>query len=190
MSFLGEAGFYRKIFPHYAHISAALTDCLTKKHTKFAWSSEAEAAFLDIKSRLSSAPILRPPDFMRPFHLAVDASDVATSAVLFQSTDGTDHPICYFSRKLDVHQRRYSTVEKEALALLPAVRNFSVNFGQSSTCVYTDHNPLVFLNRMANHNAKLLRWSLELQQYNLTIRHIAGKRNILPDILSRPSTLV
>jgi hypothetical protein len=188
MSFLGEAGFYRKIFPHYAHISPALTDCLTKKHTKFAWSSEAEAAFLDIKSRLSSAPILRPPDFMRPFHLAVDASDVATSAVLFQSTDGTDHPICYFSRKLDVHQRRYSTVEKEALALLPRCGIF---------LLILDRVQLVFIritirwfNRMANHNAKLLRWSLELQQYNLTIRHIAGKRNILPDILSRPSTLV
>ena len=152
------------------------------------WTAEAEKVFLDLKSRLASRPILRPPDYKLPFHLAVDASNVAVSGVLFQIIDEIEHPICYFSRKLNKHQRNYSTVEKEALALVLATRAFSVYFGSTPVRVYTDHNPLVFLNRMANHNQKLLRWSLELQTYNIEIIHRSGRENVLPDLLSRPSS--
>ena len=91
------------------------------------------------------------------------------------------------SRKLNEHQRKYSIVEKEALALLIAVRAFSVYFGFSQVKVYRDHSPLQFLNRMAPHNAKLLRWSLELQLFGLEVIHRPGKQNLLPDVLSRPS---
>jgi hypothetical protein len=153
----------------------------------FEWSKEAEAAFLDLKSRLGSRPILRPPNFTLPFAIAVDASNMAIGAYLFQTVDGIEHPICYYSKKLDVHQQKYSTVEKEALGLVLAVRTFSVYFGSTLVKVYTDHNPLVFLHKMSNHNQKLLRWSLELQQYSLEIIHRAGKDNLIPDILSRAS---
>ena len=51
--------------------------------------------------------------------------------------------------------------------------------------VFTDHNPLVFINRMKNNNQRLLRWSLALQEYNLEIKHIKGKENIMADALSR-----
>ena len=185
-SFLGLAGYYRKYIPHYSEISSKLTDLL-RKGAKFEWTPEAEQAFLDLKSRLASRPILKPPDYDLPFHLAIDASNIACGAALFQQIGDTEHPICYLSRKLDKHQQHYSTVEKEALALLLAVRAFSVYFGSTPVRVYTDHNPLVFLHRMANHNQKLLRWSLELQHYNLEIVHRAGKDNLLPDVLSRPS---
>jgi len=60
---------------------------------------------------------LRLLDYSLPFCLAVDASDLAIGATLFQVVDGLEHPICFFSRKLDAHQKRYSTVEKEALSL-------------------------------------------------------------------------
>ena len=100
---------------------------------------------------------------------------------------GLNNPYVFLSRKLNAHQRKYSTVEKEALALLTAVRTFSVYFGSSVVTVYTDHSPLQFLERMAPHNAKLLRWSIELQQYSLEIRHRSGKNNLFPDILSRPT---
>ena len=112
---------------------------------------------------------------------------MAIGAYLFQTVDGIEHPICYYSKKLDVHQRKYSTVEKEALGLVLAVRTFSVYFGSNLVKVYTDHNPLVFLHKMSNHNQKLLRWSLELQQYSLEIIHRAGKDNLVPGILSRAS---
>ena len=135
----------------------------------------------------TTQPILRPPDFSNPFSLAVDASDVAIGAVLFQEVDEIEHPICYFSKKLDCHQKRYSTVEKEALGLILSVRAFSVYFGSTPVRVYTDHSPLQFLQRMSAHNQKLLRWSLELDQYNLDVRHRPGKDNIFPVLLSRPA---
>ena len=98
-----------------------------------------------------------------------------------------EHPVCYYSKRLNVHQQRYSTVEEEALALLLATRNFTVYFGAHPVTVYTDHSPLQFLKTMGNFNQKLLSWSLELQQYNLNIVHRAGTKNLIPDTLSRPS---
>jgi len=186
-SYLGLAGYYRKFIPHYAHIAATLTNLL-RKNASFKWSEETEAAFLDLKSRLASRPILRPPDFTLPFAVAVDASDIAIGAVLFQTIDGIEHPVCYYSRRLNVHQHNYSTVEKEAFALLMAMRNFGVYFDNKPVTVYSDHSPLQFLHKMANHNQKLLRWALELQQFSMTIVHRPGSKNLIPDILSRPSS--
>src|SRR6218665_2698265 len=97
-----------------------------------------------------------------------------------------EHLVCYISRKLRVHEKNYSTIEKEALALLTAVWACSVYFGSSPVFVYTDHSPLQFLETMANHNQKLLRWKLELQQFNFGFRHRPGRANFLPDFLSRP----
>jgi len=171
--------------PNYAQTSAVLSDLL-KKGSRFAWTKEADAAFLHLKSRLATQPVLRPPDYSLPFCLSVDASDLAIGATLFQVVDGLEHPT-FFSRKLDAHQKRYSTIEKEALSLVLAVRYFSVYFGTGVVTVYTDHNPRVFLQRMANHNQKLLRGSLELQQYNFNVVHRAGKDNLLADLLSRGS---
>ena len=51
--------------------------------------------------------------------------------------------------------------------------------------VYIDHNPLVFISKMKNHNQRLLRWSLALQEYNLEIRHVKGRDNVIADTLSR-----
>jgi len=112
---------------------------------------------------------------------------LAVVACLFQVVEDLEHPICYLSRKLNKHQRNYSTVEKEAFGLLFATRALSVYIGSSPVTVYTDHSPLQFLQRMSNYNQKLLRWNLELQEYNLTIKHRSGRDNILPDLLSRPS---
>jgi len=132
--FLGLAGYYRKFVTHFAYISAALSDLL-KKSTKFVWTVEAKRAFLDLKSRLATQPILRPPDFSQPLLLAVDASSMAIGAVLLQEVDGIEHPICYYSKKLDGHQKNY-TVEKETLGLILAVRTFSVLRVLSSTGVH------------------------------------------------------
>jgi len=60
--------------------------------------------------------------FCPTLSLAVDASDMAIGAVLIQEVDGIEHPICYYSKKLNCHQKRYSTMEKEVLGLILAVR--------------------------------------------------------------------
>jgi hypothetical protein len=116
------------------------------------WNDEAQSSFLEIKSLLASEPILRPPDFYKPFQIGVDASDLAIGAVLGQLDGEMFHPVCYFSKRLNIHQSRYSTIEKECFALLSAVRMFSVYFSGTPVLVYTDHNPLQYLHKMSNHN--------------------------------------
>jgi len=180
------AEYFRRFIPHFAQIAACLTNIL-RKGSKFLWTAEADSAFIDLKSRLASKPILMPPDFSKPFAIAVDASDLAIGANLFQTVDGIEHPVCYYSKRLNSHQQNYATVEKEAFALISAVRVFNIYFGTHPVTVYSDHSPLQFLKKMSNHNQKLLRWSLELQEYNLEILHRPGCKNLIPDILSRPS---
>lgn len=134
------------------------------------------------------APVLAAPVYDRTFKLAVDASDVGAGAVLLQDgLDGVEHPVCYFSKKFQKHQKAYSTIEKEALALVLALNNFEVYIGSSSypITVYTDHNPLIFIHRMRNSNQRLMRWALFVQAFNLDMKHVAGKNNVLADAMSR-----
>ncbi|KAK4296090.1 hypothetical protein Pmani_031391 [Petrolisthes manimaculis] len=102
-----------------------------------------------------------------------------------EGEDQVLHPVAFFSYKLKTYQRSYATIEKEALALLMSLEHFKVYVGQSPVTVYTDHNPLVFLERMKLNNQRLLRWSITLQLYNLVIRHIKGTDNLIADALSR-----
>jgi len=185
--YLGMVGYYRKFCKNFADIVLPLTD-LTKQNMPFVWSEDCQRAFDSIKAIMSSHPVLMSPNFDLKFSLAVDSSDRAAGAVLLQSdSQGIDHPVCYFSKKYDKHQQRYATVEKEALALMLALQHFEVYLAVTSdpVTVYTDHNPLTFINRLKTKNQRLLRWSLILQEYNLEIVHIKGIDNVLADVLSR-----
>lgn len=99
------------------------------------------------------------------------------------------HPVSFMSSKFTIYQRHYPTIEKQTLALLMALEKFAVYLDNSEEeiVVYSDHNPLQFVNRMKNKNQRLSRWCLALQPYNLKILHIKGKENVLADMLSRPS---
>ena len=186
MRFLGMAGYYRRFCCNFSLVTAPLTNLL-KKNVKYEWTPTCQAAFQKVKAMLSSYPILMAPDFHKPFLLMVDVSDNGAGVVLMQQDEkGIEHPVSYFSRKYDVHQKKYSTIEKEALALLLALQHFDVylNTVQFPITVYTDHNPLVFVNKMKNNNQRLLRWCLCFQEYDLSIQHIRGRENVIADALS------
>ena len=187
MRFLGMAGYYRKFCCNFADVVFPLTNLL-RKNVKFEWNEECSQSFERIKAMLGCSPVLAAPDFSKPFKLATDASDVGVGAVLLQEDgEGMDHPVSYFSKKLARHQLNYSTIEKEALALILALQNFQVYVDSATrpTIVYTDHNPLVFIQRMKNQNQRLARWSLALQEFDVEIRHIKGTDNLVADALSR-----
>ena len=107
--------------------------------------------------------------------------------MLQEDDNGVDHPVCYFSKKFNKHQKHYSTVEKECLSLILALQQFEVFLisSYSPIVVFSDHNPLTFIHKIINKNQMLLRWSLLVQEYNLDIKHIRGRDNIIPDALSR-----
>ncbi|KAL2088699.1 hypothetical protein ACEWY4_015598 [Coilia grayii] len=184
--FLGMAGYYRAFCKNFSAVVAPLTDLLSPK-VPYVWSEQCSRAFENLKSLLIAAPVLSAPDFSKSFLLAVDACDYGAGAVLLQpGVDGINHPVCYFSKKFSHPQRSYSTIEKEALALVLAVQHFEVYLGASQNIiVYTDHDPLKFLWRMRNANQRLMRWSLILQPFNLEIKHIRGTDNVVADALSR-----
>lgn len=183
--FLGAVGFYRKYIRNFSELALPLTELL-KKNVRFHWSDKCESAFQHLKNVLSSQPVLAAPNFEVPFRLAVDSSDVGVGAVLSQiGESGIEKPISFFSKKLLSHQRKYSTVEKECLALVLALVHFHVYLSVGAVTVSTDHNPLVYISKMKGLNNRLLRWSLFLQNYDLRIQHIRGADNKLPDLLSR-----
>ena len=163
-----------------------MTNLLSKK-AKCLWTQSCQNSFEQVKAILKNAPVLVAPDFKKQFKLVIDASDIGAGAVVIQELAGVDHPVCYFSRKFNKHQKNYSTIEKETLALLLALQHFDVYLGTTyfPVLVYTDHNPLTFIDKMKNKNQRLLRWNLTLQEYDLEIKHIHGKDNVIADALSR-----
>lgn len=186
-SFLGLAGYYRRFIPDFATIAAPLTN-LTKKNAsdKVSWKQSHQKAFDQLKSSLTSGSVLTSPDFHRPFIFQTNASNVGIGAILSQSDEaGVDKPVAYYSRKLFPRETRYSTTEKECLAVVDGVRHFSVYLTGTHFTVHTDHLCLQYLDRMKDVNGRLTRWSLLLQPYDFTVIHRAGTSNANADGLSR-----
>ena len=124
------ASYFQRFLPNFAHIVSVLTDLL-RKNVHFHWSEKAETAFLEIKQKMSSSPILTTPHFDLPCLIACDCSNAELDACLFHIIDDIEYSICYISQKINNQQLNYSTIEKECYALLAAVRRFSVYFGSS-----------------------------------------------------------
>jgi transposase InsO family protein len=186
-SLVGLVSFYRRYVSNFASIVSPLVE-LTKKNqpNKVRWSDECQRAFDLIKNVLSSEPVVRLPDFSRPFTVRSDASSTGIGAALMQSDDdGVLHPVLYASRKLLDRETRYSTVERECLALVWAVDKFHRYLFGSHFFVETDHRPLTYLKQSKTPNGRLLRWALSLQEYSFTVVPIAGVRNFEADVLSR-----
>lgn len=186
LRFLGASGYYRRFCKNFSDVAMPLTNLLAKK-SKFCWNEKCNEAFNEIKKMLVNAPVLRMPDYEKPFVLYVDASQNGVGSVLMQEHEGVDHPIGYYSKKLLPYQRAYSTIEKEALGLVLSLNHFEVYVKGTGLPVqiFTDHNPLVFLHRMKNSNQRLMRWCLVLQDYDLDIHHVKGSENVIADALSR-----
>ena len=93
--FLGMTNYQRKFVEGYSKVTLALTDLL-KKDKRWSWTDKCQVAFDDLKKRMVTAPILKLPDFKRPFEVHTDALDFAIGGVLMQ--DG--HLVAYESQKL------------------------------------------------------------------------------------------
>ena len=126
MRFLGMAGYYRKFCDNFSVIAEPLTNLLCKR-TKFIWTNDCQMAFDILKAILKNEPVLLAQNFAKEFKLAVDASDTGAGSVLMQEDgNGVDHPVSFFSKKFNKHQKNYSTIEKECLSLILALQHFEV----------------------------------------------------------------
>lgn len=183
-SFLGLVGYYRRFIPNFSTISAPLTN-LTKKDVQFIWGPEQETSFEELKRKMITAPVLKIPDFDRPFVVTTDASAVAVAGILSQEYEDGLHPVCFESHKLNQAESNYPAHELEAYAIIYCFKQWRCYLEGSSTIVQTDHAALRFLKTQKNLSRRLTRWVEYLQQFEFEIRYKPGKENLAADALSR-----
>ncbi|XP_074819017.1 uncharacterized protein LOC141993377 [Natator depressus] len=188
-SFLGLAGYYRRFVPHYSQIAAPLTDLTKKKQPNAVqWTEKCQKAFNKLKATLMSDPVLRAPDFDKPFLVTTDASERGVGAVLMQKgPDQEFHPVVSLSKKLSERESNWSITEKECYAIVYALEKLRPYVWGRRFHLQTDHAALKWLHTVKETNKKLLRWSLALQDFDFNIQHISGASNKVADALSRES---
>ena len=184
--FLGLASYYRRFIKDFAKIATPLHQ-LMRKDQSFTWTTEHQEAFEELKSRLTSAPILIYPDFEKPFVLYTDASSFGLGAVLSQKTnDGKEHVVAYASKRTDNTQKNYFATELECLAVVWAIQLFRP-YLQSNIpfTLVTDHSALKGLINKPKLSGKLARWITTLNEYNFKVEHRKGRLHSNVDPLSR-----
>ncbi len=184
--FLGLTGYYRKFMCRYSDLAQPLNGL--KKKEKFIWTPPCQEAFEILKEKLVTAPVLRYPDFSLPYLVHTDASGYAVGATLSQQCpeETKEHPLSYASRTMTKAETRYPIIEKEALAVIFAVKIFRPYLYGHPFIIYTDHAPLKWLLTTANPSSRITRWSLLLREFDqCQIEYRPGKQHKNVDALSR-----
>ncbi|CAN6447752.1 unnamed protein product [Victoria cruziana] len=183
-SFLGYAGFYRRLIKDFSKISRPLYDLLAKDVT-FVFFEECHGSFLKLKEALSSVPILRVPDWSLPFEIMCDASDYAIGDILGQWVEKKPVVIYYASKTLVDAQMHYTTTKKELLPVVFALEKFRSYILGSKVLVYTDHAALKYLLSKKDTKPRLIRWIFLLHEFDLEIKDKKGSENVVADHVSR-----
>lgn len=186
-SFLGLAGYYRRFIPHFGTIAQPLTKKTHKElaNKLFEWTSEDQKAFDTLRTCLITPPILAYPDFSQEFLLFTDASNYGVGAVLSQVQDKKEVVIAYASRQLKKPEINYATIEKEALAVIFAIKQFRHYLSDTHFTVISDHRPLQWLENQKDHSGRLGRWAILLSNLNYKIVYRPGRIHQNADCLSR-----
>ena len=188
--FLGLGAFYKIWIPGFAGLAEPLYRLL-KKGAIFTWGEDQRRAFAEIKEAVSSAAVLRPPDYdvvkERPLVLSTDAGPVSVGAVLGQDDESGRRYACrYYSALLDKAQRNYPQVKRELLGIVKSLKACQVYLIGQDFVIETDCLPVIgMINKPDVCNAVTLRWTLYIRGFNPTFKHIPGKENLVADALSR-----
>ena len=179
--FVGMVQYYRDLWPKRSEILLPLTD-LTKgaKQGPIVWTPQAENAFIEMKRIIARETILAYPDFNKKFSIYTDASDFQLGAVIMQE----GKPLAFYSRKLTSAQRNYTTTEKELLSIVETLKEFRNILLGYEIEVFTDHKNLTF-EATESSSQRAQRWRSLLQEFDLTLKFIAGEANVVADAISR-----
>ena len=144
-------------------------------------------AFERTKEALVHATMLAYPQTNAPLAVTVGASSVAVGAVLEQLVDDSWQPLAFFSKALRPAEKKYSTFDRELLAVYLAVRHFRYFLEGRDFTVFTDHKPLTFAFAKVSElwSARQQRHLAAISEYTTCVKHIAGKTNLVADALSR-----
>lgn len=185
--FVGMANFYRRFIPAAAQVMSPLFEALAGKPKALIWDDARMKAFQDTKKALAEATLLNHPRHNVPISLTSDASNQAVGAVLQQHVNGMWEPLAFFSKKLRPPERKYSTFDRELLALYLGIRHFRYFLEGRQFVAYTDHKPLTFCMPKASEpwSNRQQRQISYISEYTTDIRHLQGKDNLVADTLSR-----
>ena len=192
-SFVSSVSAYRRFIKNFSQIAGPLYDHLRgdnakKKSESVQLSPEALDARLKLIEAITTAPVLVPPDFTKPFRLETDASLKGLGAVLSQQHDADQkhHPISFGSTCLKGSQKNYHSSKLEFFALHWAVtKQFKDYLYWSTFTVRTDNNPLTYVNSTAKLDAVGHRWVADLASFHFNLEYVRGKENVVADFLSR-----
>ncbi|KAG7583636.1 Ribonuclease H-like superfamily [Arabidopsis suecica] len=179
-SFLGLAGYYRRFVKGFASMAQPMTR-LTGKDTKFQWSEECEKSFSELKSMLTSAPVLTLPEADEPYMVYTDASIMGLGCVLMQR----GRVIAYASRQLRKHEGNYPTHDLEMAAVVFALKIWRSYLYGAKVQIFTDHKSLKYIFTQPDLNLRQRRWMELVADYDLDIAYHPGKANQVADALSR-----
>lgn len=188
--FLGTLNFYRASVPQAATYQSPINELVKNKKnekTEIEWPAEAIEAFEQCKRSLANATLLVHPTTDDPIALTVDASNYAMGAVIEQRQNNTWKPLSFYSKKLTSAQQKYSTYDRELLAIYSAIKYFRHFLKGRQFVIYTDHKPLTFAftQKMDKASPRQARHLDFIGQFSTNITHIDGKSNIVADALSR-----
>jgi hypothetical protein len=186
-SFLGFCNFYRPFIQGFAHLARPLNE-LTCKDAEWSWETRHQKAFDELKTRVTTEPVLAHPILTDPFELEVDVSGFAMGAVLLQKKeDGKKHPIAYYSKTLSAAERNYDVYDLELLAIVNALDHWRPYLTRSphKIIIYSDHQNLLYWKEPHKISRRVAREVLMLSEYNFEIRHIKGTANGRANALSR-----
>lgn len=185
-SFLGACNYYRHFIINFEHKSRPLVN-LTTKTKAFIWTKECQEAFDSLKETLTKAPVLAYPDYDVEFRVYVDSSYEGIGAVLVQEQeDGSERPVHYISRGLNKHEKNYTVTEIECLGIIFVLKKLRPYlYGPKKFTIFTDHRALECLKPNPILSKRIQRWIIYMTQFNMDIRYIKGKENIIADFLSR-----
>jgi hypothetical protein len=180
-SFLGLAGYYRRFIEGFSKLALPLTK-LTCKGAAFVWDVRCEESFLELKKRLTTAPIfLILPNPEEPFVVYCDASKMGLGGVLMQN----GKVVAYASRQLRIHEKNYPTHDLELAAVVFVLKIWRHYLYGSRFEVFSDHKSLKYLFDQKELNMRQRRWLELLKDYDFGLNYHPGKANVVADALSR-----
>ena len=174
------------LFAYYSKWIPQFSDCIgrLKNPSGFPLNQSELKDFESLKQKIASAA-LKTIDESKPFTVECDASAIAIAATLNQE----GRPVAFMSRSFNRSELLYPAVEKEATAIIEAIRKWEHLLMRQHFTVITDQRSVAFMfdsrRRSKIKNNKIMGWRLDLASFSYTIRYRPGPKNVGPDTLSR-----
>lgn len=168
--FLGKDNSLRRFIPNYVEIVKDITDKLKNDH-EVKWTVPSRFAFDQIKKSISEVPTLANPDYAKPFSIFSFASETTLFFVLLQKNEDSDEkPITFFSKVMRDAELRYDIIEKQAYALIQALKAFRIYVLYSDITPYVPNHVVKTILTKPDTNGRRGRWIAKILEFDLEIK--------------------